>query len=73
MLGDVTNIPPFNLRNPDWHIMFDSNPILAATNRKAIFDRAIAEKLVCTGYHWGMPGAGTLAKDGNSYALTPVA
>lgn len=73
VLGDVTNIAPFNLKNPSWHIMFDANPQLAEKNRRAIFDRAIADKLVCTGYHWGMPGAGTLAKDGNGYALTPVA
>lgn len=73
VLGDVTNIPPFNVRNPGWHIMFDANPQLAETNRRAIFDRAIADKLTCTGYHWGMPGAGTLAKDGNSYVMSPVA
>ena len=73
VLGDVTNIPPFNLRNPGWHIMFDANPQAAEKTRRDIFDRAIADKMVCTGYHWGMPGAGTLAKDGNGYALTPVA
>lgn len=73
VLGDVSNIPPFNVKNPGWHIMFDANPELAEKNRRAIFDRAIADKLVCTGYHWGMPGAGTLAKDGNGYALVPVA
>ena len=28
--------------------------------------------VICTGYHWGMPGAGTIAKDGNGYALVPV-
>lgn len=73
VLGDVTNIPPFNVRNPGWHIMFDANPQAAEAIRRSIFDRAIADKMVCTGYHWGMPGAGTLAKDGNGYALTPVA
>ena len=73
VLGDLTNIPPFNLKNPGWHIMFDANPQLAEQNRRAIFDRAIADTLVCTGYHWGMPGAGTLSKDGNGYALAPVA
>ncbi len=25
-----------------------------------------------TGYHWGNPGAGTIAKDGNGYVLVPV-
>jgi hypothetical protein len=25
-----------------------------------------------TGYHYGVPGAGTIARDGNSYVFTPV-
>lgn len=73
VLGDVTNIPAFNVRNPGWHIMFDANPQAAETVRRSIFDRAIADKMVCTGYHWGMPGAGRLEKDGNNYTLVPVA
>ncbi len=73
VMGDVTNVPAFNLVNPGWHIMFDQDANLAEANRRKLFDRAIADKLVCTGYHWGMPGAGTLAKDGNSYVLKPVA
>jgi len=27
---------------------------------------------VFTGYHYGMPGAGTIAKDGNGYTYVPV-
>lgn len=73
VLGDVTNIPPINVRNPGWHVMFDANAQAAEATRRAIFDRAIADKMVCTGYHWGMPGAGTLSKDGNGYAMKPVA
>ena len=45
---------------------------MAEANRRKIFDRAIADKATLTGYHWGMPGAGTIAKDGNGYAFTPV-
>jgi glyoxylase-like metal-dependent hydrolase (beta-lactamase superfamily II) len=69
--GDVTNIPALNLANPGWHL-FDANPTLAEENRRKFFDRAVADKSVLTGYHWGMPGAGTLQKDGNGYALVPV-
>ena len=28
--------------------------------------------MLVTGYHWGMPGAGTIVKDGDGYALVPV-
>lgn len=71
--GDITNIPATNLRNPGWHIAFDSDPVMAEAGRKAVFERAIAEKAVLTGYHWGVPGAGTIVKDGNGYAFVPVA
>jgi len=70
--GDVTNIPALNLKNPGWHL-FDANAALAEENRRKTFERAIADKIVVTGYHFGMPGAGTIVKDGNGYAYVPVA
>ncbi len=73
VLGDVTNLPAINLRNPGWHIAFDQDATMAEATRRRTFDRVVADKLVCTGYHWGMPGAGTVVKDGNGYALVPVA
>lgn len=73
VLGDVTSIPAINMANPGWHVMFDQDAQMAEETRRRTFDRAIADKMVCTGYHWGMPGAGTIAKDGNGYALVPVA
>jgi glyoxylase-like metal-dependent hydrolase (beta-lactamase superfamily II) len=72
VLGDVTNIRALNLTNPGWHLVFDGDPNLAESNRRKIFDRAIAEGITLTGYHWGMPGAGKLARSGNGYAFTPV-
>lgn len=70
--GDVSNVQPLFLKNPDWHFVGDQDPELAVRNRKALFDRVVAEGAVVTGYHWGMPGAGTIKKDGNGYALVPV-
>ncbi len=72
VLGDVTNIPALFVRNPGWHAAFDADAQMAEANRRKIFDRAIADKATLTGYHWGMPGAGTLKKDGNGYAFVPV-
>ena len=72
VLGDVTNTRALNMKNPGWHLVFDADPNLAEANRRKMFDRLVADKVVATGYHWGMPGAGTVAKDGNGYALVPV-
>lgn len=69
--GDVTNIRALNLTNPGWHL-FDANPALAEENRRKLMDQVVADKSVVTGYHWGLPGAGTIQKDGNGYALVPV-
>ncbi|MGE0702228.1 MAG: MBL fold metallo-hydrolase [Hyphomicrobiaceae bacterium] len=73
VLGDVTSIPPLNLRNPGWHVVFDQDAKLAEETRRRVLDQAIADRMVCTGYHWGMPGAGTIQADGKGYALVPVA
>ena len=72
VLGDVTNIPALNLRNPGWHLSFDRDPNVAEANRRKMFDRVVADKTTVTGYHFGFPGAGTIARDGNGYALVPV-
>lgn len=73
VLGDVTSGPAINLANPGWHIMFDQDAAMAEATRRKTLDRVVADKIIATGYHWGMPGAGTLQKDGNGYALVPVA
>lgn len=73
VLGDVTSGQAINLANPGWHIMFDQDAAQAEATRRKTLDRVIADKITATGYHWGMPGAGTLQKDGNGYALVPVA
>jgi glyoxylase-like metal-dependent hydrolase (beta-lactamase superfamily II) len=72
VLGDVTNIPLLFVKNPAWHAVFDTDPVMAETNRRKIMDRAIADKMTVTGYHYSMPGAGTFKKDGNGYVFIPV-
>jgi glyoxylase-like metal-dependent hydrolase (beta-lactamase superfamily II) len=71
--GDVTNIVALFVRNPGWHAAFDQDAQMAEATRRKTFDRAIADKMIVTGYHWGMPGAGTLAKDGSGYVLKEIA
>jgi glyoxylase-like metal-dependent hydrolase (beta-lactamase superfamily II) len=72
VLGDVTNIPALFVRNPGWQAAFDADGPKAEAARRKIFDRAIADKATVTGYHYGMPGAGTIKKDGKGYVFTPV-
>ena len=63
--ADATNIQALFVKHPDWQAAFDHVPDLAVETRRKLFDRAIAEKAMVAGYHWGLPNVGTLAKDGN--------
>jgi glyoxylase-like metal-dependent hydrolase (beta-lactamase superfamily II) len=71
--SDVTNIPEFFLRNPDWHVAYDVDPEQAAKTRHKFYDMAAAEKMLVAGYHFSFPSAGHVEKDGAGYRLVPVA
>jgi glyoxylase-like metal-dependent hydrolase (beta-lactamase superfamily II) len=70
--GDTANVPALFVRNPSWQAVFDTDGAMAEQTRRRLFDRAIADGAMIAGYHWGMPGAGTVRKDGNSYVFVPV-
>ncbi|MBO0743238.1 MAG: MBL fold metallo-hydrolase, partial [Hyphomicrobiaceae bacterium] len=72
VLGDVSNIPALFVVHPEWRAAFDTDGQLAETNRRKMFDRVIADKATVAGYHFGMPGAGTIKKDGSGYVFVPV-
>jgi glyoxylase-like metal-dependent hydrolase (beta-lactamase superfamily II) len=71
--SDVTNIPEFFLRNPDWHVAFDVDPELAQKTRHKFYDMASAEKALVVGFHFAFPSIGYVEKDGAKYRLIPVA
>jgi glyoxylase-like metal-dependent hydrolase (beta-lactamase superfamily II) len=71
--ADVTNIPEFFLRNPDWHVAYDFDPDLAQATRHKFYDMAAAEKATVVGFHFTFPSIGHVEKDGNGYRLVPVA
>ncbi|WP_213772482.1 MBL fold metallo-hydrolase [Bradyrhizobium sp. dw_78] len=71
--SDVTNIPEFFLRNPDWHVMYDENPELAQKTRHKFYDMAAAEKATVVGFHFTFPCIGHVEKDGAKYRLVPSA
>ena len=71
--SDVTNIPEFFLRNPDWHVAFDVDPIKAAETRHKFYDMAAAEKATVVGFHFQFPSIGYVEKAGTGYRLVPVA
>ncbi len=71
--SDVTNIPELFLRNPDWHVAFDIDPVQAAATRHKFYDMAAAEKALIAGFHFTFPSMGYVEKDGAKYRLVPIA
>ena len=71
--SDVTNIPAFFLDHPDWHVMYDHDPVLAQATRHKFYDMASAEKATVVGYHFPFPCVGHVEKSGKSYRLIPTA
>ncbi|HEY4981726.1 MAG TPA: MBL fold metallo-hydrolase [Pseudolabrys sp.] len=71
--SDVTNIPEFFLRNPDWHVAYDIDPVKAAETRHKFYDMAAAEKAMVVGFHFQFPSIGYVEKAGTGYRLIPVA
>ena len=71
--SDVTNIPEFFVRNPDWHVAFDTDPDLAQQTRHKFYDMAAAEKATVVGFHFTFPSIGHVEKDGAGYRLIPSA
>jgi glyoxylase-like metal-dependent hydrolase (beta-lactamase superfamily II) len=71
--SDVTNIPEFFLRNPDWHVAYDVEPDVAQATRHKFYDMAAAEKAMVVGFHFTFPSIGHVEKDGAKYRLIPIA
>lgn len=70
--SDVTNIPEFFLRNPDWHVAFDVDPEKAEKTRRRFYDMAVADQMLVAGFHFSFPSMGYVEKDGTGYRLNPI-
>jgi glyoxylase-like metal-dependent hydrolase (beta-lactamase superfamily II) len=70
--GDTFYQPALSLKTPHWQGAFDQDGAVAEKSRRTLADRIVADNIMVSGYHFQWPGAGTLAKDGAGYALTPA-
>jgi glyoxylase-like metal-dependent hydrolase (beta-lactamase superfamily II) len=70
--SDVTNIPELFLRNPEWHVAYDVDPVKAVQTRRRFYDMAAAERTLISGFHFSFPSMGYVEKDGTNYRLVPV-
>ena len=66
-LADTSNRPELFARRPDFHLVFDLDPVLAEASRRRIFDRVATDRIRITAYHFPFPANGYLAKEGSGY------
>ena len=71
-VGDLIHVAPVQFSNPEVTISFDWQPPTASAARMNMFDMAVKENMLIAAVHLPFPGLGTLAKEGKSYAYTPI-
>src|SRR6204780_1015767 len=72
VLGDTAQHPAVFARHPDWQAALDIDGDAAVATRKKLFERAAADRMLVTGYHFPFPACGHLIKTANGYEHVPV-
>jgi glyoxylase-like metal-dependent hydrolase (beta-lactamase superfamily II) len=72
VLGDTAQHPAVFARHPDWQAAFDIDGDAAVATRKRLFERAAADRMLVTGYHFPFPACGHLIKTATGYEHVPV-
>jgi glyoxylase-like metal-dependent hydrolase (beta-lactamase superfamily II) len=67
LIQDVLNHAVFSVRNPQWHLGFDQDPVKAEETRRKTLDMLAAEKLPIQSFHFPFPGRATIEKTGDGY------
>lgn len=70
--NDTAYVPALNAAHPGWHGAYDQDKPLAEASRRRVLDRVIADKMMICGAHFPFPGAASIVKDGEGYAIQPM-
>jgi glyoxylase-like metal-dependent hydrolase (beta-lactamase superfamily II) len=72
VLGDTAQHPAVFARHPEWQASFDIDGHETVATRKKLFDRAAADRMLVTGYHFPFPALGRLVKTATGYEHVPA-
>jgi glyoxylase-like metal-dependent hydrolase (beta-lactamase superfamily II) len=70
--GDIIHVAPVQFPDPAVALIFDTDPDLARTTRRAILDAVAADRLMVTGMHMPFPGFSHIARDGDGFRAVPA-
>ncbi len=65
--GDIIHFSTLQFAHPDWGVVFDTDPAMAAETRKKMFDRASADRMAVAGMHIDFPGLGYVERSGDTF------
>ena len=71
-LADTTNVPVLFARHPDWAVVFDMDPDMARRTRRDLFEQAVDEKWVVSGFHFPSPALGRMSRRGDGFDFEPL-
>jgi glyoxylase-like metal-dependent hydrolase (beta-lactamase superfamily II) len=71
--GDTTYLPALFARHPEWQTIFDVDGNMATETRKRLLAQAASDRMLLQGYHFPFPSVGHVQRDGDGYAVIPVA
>ena len=71
-MSDTAREPWLFVRHPEWQPSYDMDGPQAVDTRKAMLDRAAADRMLVEAYHFPFPACGHIAKSGNGYELVPT-
>ena len=69
VIGDAARLPYLFVRHPEWQPVFDMDGALGVATRKALLDRAAADKMLVQGYHFPFPGNGHIVRTATGFEL----
>jgi glyoxylase-like metal-dependent hydrolase (beta-lactamase superfamily II) len=72
VMSDTVRNPYLFVRHPDWQPIFDMDGPLSVKARRAMLDRAAADRMLVEAYHFPFPACGHIVKSGSAYELEPV-
>lgn len=70
--GDVFFSDPLNLENPDWEVVFDTDPQAGVETRKALLDSVVGDRRKLLVPHMPFPGLGHVRAQGDAYGWEPI-
>ncbi len=71
-MSDTARNPYLFVRHPDWQPIFDMDGPTAAQARRAMLERAAAERMFVEAYHFPFPACGHIVRSGAGFEFEPV-